>query len=72
MLQFGARRLESYAHAKKALFDYIAVFSNQRRRHSRLGQISPAEFDRRVKAAQEGTVGRSASPCMPPIGALLY
>jgi transposase InsO family protein len=42
-----AARFESYAHAKEALFDYIEVFYNQRRRHSTLGQISPAEFERR-------------------------
>ena len=41
-------RFESYAHAKEALFDYIEVFYNQRRRHSTLGQISPAEFERRA------------------------
>ena len=34
--------------AKMALFDYIEVFYNQRRRHSTLGQISPAEFERRA------------------------
>ena len=45
-------RFESYAHAKEALFDYIEVFYNQRRRHSTLGQISPAEFERRTN--QEG------------------
>jgi hypothetical protein len=27
------------------LFDYIEVFHNQRRRHSTLGQISPAAFE---------------------------
>jgi putative transposase len=37
---------ESYGHAKAALFDYIEVFYNQRRRHSTLGQISPAAFER--------------------------
>jgi putative transposase len=42
---------ESYAHAKAALFDYIEVFYNQRRRHSTLGQISPAEFERRATQA---------------------
>ncbi len=40
-------RFGSYGHAKEALFDYIEVFYNQRRRHSTLGQISPAEFERR-------------------------
>jgi transposase InsO family protein len=29
---------------KEALFDYIELFYNQRRRHSTLGQISPVEF----------------------------
>jgi transposase InsO family protein len=42
---------ETYAHAKAALFDYIEVFYNQRRRHSTLGQISPAEFERRSAQA---------------------
>jgi transposase len=31
---------------KMELFDYIEVFYNQRRRHSTLGQISPAAFER--------------------------
>jgi putative transposase len=44
-------RFESYGHAKEALFDYIEVFYNQRRRHSTLGQISPAEFERRTTHA---------------------
>ena len=41
--------LESCGEAKMALFDYIEVFYNQRRRHSTLGQISPAEFERRMR-----------------------
>jgi putative transposase len=41
----------SYAHAKAALFDDIEVFYNQRRRHSTLGQISPAECERRAAQA---------------------
>jgi transposase InsO family protein len=36
--------------AKMELFDYIEVFYNQRRRHSTIGQISPAEFERRQAA----------------------
>jgi transposase InsO family protein len=43
---------ESCGHAKMDLFDYIEVFYNQRRRHSTLGQISPAEFERRAKVIQ--------------------
>jgi transposase InsO family protein len=41
----------SYGDAKMALFDYIEVFYNQRRRHSTLGHISPAAFERRATAA---------------------
>ncbi len=41
---------QSYAHAKEVLFDYIEVFYNQRR-HCTLGQISPAECERRTAQA---------------------
>jgi putative transposase len=44
-------RFESYAEAKAALFDYIEMFYNQRRPHSTLGQIRPAEFERRSAQA---------------------
>ena len=37
---------ESHGHAKRHVFDYIEVFYNQRRRHSTLGQISPAAYER--------------------------
>ena len=46
-----ADRFPSYGDAKMALFDYIEVFYNQRRRHSTIGQISPAEYERRTHAA---------------------
>ena len=46
-----AERFPSYSDAKMALFDYIEGFYNQRRRHSTLGQISPAAFERRASAA---------------------
>jgi len=42
-----ADRFDSCGVAKMELFDYIEVFYNQRRRHSTLGQVSPAEFERR-------------------------
>ena len=44
-------RFPSYGEAKMAVFDYIEVFYNQRRRHSTLGQISPAAFEARHTAA---------------------
>ena len=39
---------DSHGDAKMELFDYIEVFYNQRRRHSTLGQISPAAFEHRA------------------------
>jgi putative transposase len=44
-------RFDSCGEAKMELFDYIEVFYNQRRRHSTLGQISPAAFERRAAHA---------------------
>ena len=41
----------SNGDAKMELFDYLEVFYNQRRRHSTLGQISPAAYERRTHAA---------------------
>jgi putative transposase len=45
-----AERFPSCCDAKMALFDYIEVFYNQRRRHSTLGQISPARFEHETAA----------------------
>jgi transposase InsO family protein len=45
-LELG-ERFESYAQTKEQSFDYIEVFYNQQRRHSSLGYLSPAEFERR-------------------------
>ena len=42
---------ESRGQAQRALFDYIEVFYNQQRRHSTLGQISPAAFERGTAAS---------------------
>jgi putative transposase len=44
-----ADQFASHADAKRELFAYIEVFYNQRRRHSTLGQISPAAFERRAR-----------------------
>ena len=40
---------ETREEARRDLFDYIEVFYNRRRRHSHIGRISPAEFERRMK-----------------------
>ena len=46
-----ADRFDSCGDAKMELFDYIEVFYNQRRRHSTIGQISPAAYEQRARAA---------------------
>lgn len=51
-------RFDSYADAKEKAFDYIEVFYNQQRRHSSLGYISPADFERR--AARGGALEPAA------------
>jgi putative transposase len=45
-------RFDSNNAAKTELFDYIEVFYNQRRRHSTLGQISPAAYERTAAVSQ--------------------
>ena len=45
-------RFETAGHAKREVFDYIECFYNQKRRHSTVGQISPAEFERRARTTQ--------------------
>jgi putative transposase len=40
-------RFRTPAEAKHELFDYIEVFYNQKRRHSTLRYLSPADFERR-------------------------
>jgi transposase InsO family protein len=44
-------RFASYAETKEQLFDYIEVFYNQRRRHSALDYVSPAEYERSDREA---------------------
>jgi hypothetical protein len=45
-----ADRFDSCGEAKRELFNYIELFYNQRRRHSTIGQISPAAYERRARA----------------------
>jgi putative transposase len=44
------RSFRNRTQARVALFDYIEGFYNPRRRHSALGYLSPAEFERRHAA----------------------
>ena len=44
-------RFTTCREAKLAVFDYLETFYNPRRRHSALGQISPADFEARHTAA---------------------
>jgi transposase InsO family protein len=47
-----ADQFASHADAKVELFDYIEVFYNQRRRHTTIGRISPAAFERHARLSQ--------------------
>jgi len=40
------RRFATRAEARSAIFEFIEVFYNRQRRHSTIGMISPAEFER--------------------------
>lgn len=40
------------AEARLAVFDYIEAFYNPKRRHSALGYLSPAEFERRYRSEE--------------------
>lgn len=46
-----AERFETIQQIKSAVFEYIEVFYNRLRRHSALGYISPAEFERNAAKA---------------------
>ena len=41
-----AERLNSISQAKTALFEYIEIFYNRKRRHSAIGYVSPYKFEK--------------------------
>jgi putative transposase len=43
-----AEQFASASDAKRELFEYLEMFYNQRRRHSTLGYLSPAAYERQV------------------------
>jgi putative transposase len=51
-----ADRFDSGGEAKMQLFDYLEVFYNQRRRHSTIGYVSPATFERAAAPPQESAM----------------
>jgi putative transposase len=59
-------RFESGRHARIALFDYIEVFFNHRRRHSTIGQISPAAYERRAREEGVDAVENGQGHHFPP------
>lgn len=46
------RRFATREQARQAIFEYIEVFYNRIRRHSQIGNLAPAEFERRYYAAR--------------------
>jgi transposase InsO family protein len=47
------------AEARTAVFDYIEVFYNRRRRHSTLGMLSPLEFENGTLRPAAASLGAS-------------
>jgi len=39
------RRFATRSEAREAIFEFVEVFYNRRRRHSTLGYVSPMEFE---------------------------
>ena len=61
-----ADRFDSGSEAKRKLFGYIEVFYNQRRRHSTIGQISPAAYERRAREEGMDAVENGKGRRFPP------
>lgn len=40
-------RYDNREQARRSIFEYVEVFYNNQRRHSTVGYLSPAEFERR-------------------------
>ena len=64
-----ADRFESRDDARRELFEYIEVFYNQRRRHSTIGYLSPAAFERQARLGPARAA--SAPEVVPTRGILL-
>ena len=47
---------QTRAEAKASIFEYIEVFYNYKRRHSSLGYVSPAEYERRGETPEHSSL----------------
>ncbi len=47
------QRFSTREQARRAIFEYIEVFYNRIRRHATIGNVSPAEFERRFLAGHQ-------------------
>ena len=61
-----ADRFDTCGEAKTELFEYLEVFYNQRRRHSTIGQISPAAYERRAREEGMDAVENGKGRRFPP------
>ena len=51
---------QTRAEARTAIFEFVEVWYNRRRRHSSLGYLTPAEFDKRLLEATRASLPKAA------------
>ncbi|MGL6622615.1 IS3 family transposase, partial [Aeromonas veronii] len=56
-------RFKTRAEAKAAIQEYIEIFYNRQRRHSRLGNVSPAEFNKRYWRTAQAACSWTVRSC---------
>ena len=50
--EVSLHHFKTRAHARSTIFDYIEVFYNKVRRHSKIGNMSPANFEKKWRFEQ--------------------
>lgn len=51
---------DTRAQARSAIFEFLEVWYNRERRHSTLGYLTPAEFDKRLRATTPAALPTAA------------
>jgi putative transposase len=51
---------QTRAEARRAIFEFLEVWYNRQRRHSSLGYLTPAEFDKRLWEARRASLPKAA------------